>query len=108
MTAPTAPMIRPSITNGARTNPSFAPIYFMIAISSRLTVIPIVTVLLIRNTDTASRIAIIATDTYPTSLFTLVSVFATTSDLLTLRTPSSDFAKDTTLFCFDTSERYTS
>ena len=86
----------------------FAPIYFMIAISSRLTVIPIVTVLLIRNTDTASRIAIIATDTYPTSLFTLVSVFATTSDLLTLRTPSSDFAKDTTLFCFDTSERYTS
>ena len=63
ITAPTAPMIRPSITNGARTNPSFAPMYFIIAISSRLTVIPMVTVLLIRNMDTASRIAMIATET---------------------------------------------
>ena len=42
---------------------SIAPIYFIIAISSLLTVIPMVTVLLIRKIDTANRIPIMATDT---------------------------------------------
>ena len=56
-------MIRPSITNGDLTTKSFAPIYFMIAISSFLTVIPIVTVLLIRKIDTPNRIAMIAMET---------------------------------------------
>ena len=89
MIAPITPIRRPSNTNGARTKPSFAPMYFMIAISSRLTVIPIVTVLLIRKIETASRIKIIAAEMIPTSLFTLVRVLATVSDLLTFRTPSS-------------------
>ena len=61
--APTSPISTPSKINGARTKLSFAPIYFIIAISSRRTVIPIVTVLLIRNTDTASKMAMIAADT---------------------------------------------
>ena len=96
------------VKNGERTKKSVAPIYFIIAISSFLTEIPIVTVLLIRNTDTASRIAMIVTDTYPTSLFTLVSVLATISDLLTLRTPSRLIANSTTSFCLETSAMYTS
>ena len=93
------PMIRPSSTNGERTTKSFAPIYFIIAISSLRTVIPMVTVLLIRKIETPNRIKMIAIDTYPTSTLTLESVFATTSDLLTFLTPSSPSANFTSSFC---------
>ena len=47
MIEPTRPIRRPSMIKGALTNPFVAPISFMILISSRLTVIPIVIVLLI-------------------------------------------------------------
>ena len=49
--------------NGALTNKFVAPISFMIPISSFRTEIPIVTVLLIRKTDTARRIRMIAMET---------------------------------------------
>ena len=56
---PKAPISIPSITNGALTKKSVAPMYFIMLISSLRTEIPIVTVLLIKNIDTAKRIAII-------------------------------------------------
>ena len=58
--APTIPSTIPSITNGARTNPSVAPIYFIIPISSLRTEIPTETVLLIRKTEISRSTAIIA------------------------------------------------
>ena len=61
--APTRPIRIPSIRNGALTNRFVAPISYMIPISSFRTEIPIVTVLLIRKTDTARRIRMIAMET---------------------------------------------
>ena len=60
---PIRPMSIPSIRNGALTKKSVAPRYFIIAISSCLTVIPIITVLLIRKTATPTRMMIIASET---------------------------------------------
>ena len=60
---PISPMRIPSTTNGDLTRKSVAPISFMIAISSRLTAIPVVTVLLIRKIATHRRIRMIPPDT---------------------------------------------
>ena len=76
--APTAPIIMPSNTNGARTKKSVAPMYFIIDISSFLTEIPIVTVLLIKKSDTASKIRMIAADTYVNIALKPVNVEAVT------------------------------
>ena len=77
---PTAPMITPSMMNGALTNTFVAPISFMIPISSFRTVIPMVIVLLIRNIDTSISITTIPMDAYPTRddsvvMLMLVSIF---------------------------------
>ena len=61
--APIAPMMIPSITKGERTKKSVAPIYFIMAISSLLTEIPMVTVFEIRKIDTKRSIAIMPIDT---------------------------------------------
>ena len=76
-------MKTPSTTNGCRTKASLAPISFIIAISSLRTEIPTITVLLIKNTETAKRITTIAIDTIVIALLISVRVFAATSDLLT-------------------------
>ena len=60
MIEPIIPIVIPSTKNGASTNASVAPIYFIIDISSLRTVIPITIVFVIRNIDTARRIIIIA------------------------------------------------
>ena len=88
MTAPIAPISMPSITKGALTKKSVAPTYFMMAISSLLTDIPIVTVLEIRNTDTRRSTAMIPTETYVSRLLNPLSIFAVISERFTLRTPS--------------------
>ena len=49
-----------------------------------------VTVLLIRNIDTANRIAMIPIVTYPTMELIPVKACAVTADLLTLRIPCMD------------------
>jgi hypothetical protein len=59
---PMRPIITPSIINGARMKLFVAPISFIILISSRLTVIPIVIVLFIRNIDTSNSMKIIPKD----------------------------------------------
>ena len=83
ITAPIIPRIIPSITNGTLTKKSVAPISFIIPISSCRTEIPIVIVLLIRKNATASKIKIIANDTYPISLLNVDRVFAADCDWLT-------------------------
>ena len=84
------PMMIPSTTNGALTKKSVAPMYFMILISSFLTAIPMVTVLLIRNIDTKSRMMIIPAEIYAISTFKPLKVLAVTSERLTSLTTSID------------------
>ena len=82
-------MMIPSRINGIRTNAFVAPMYFIMAISSRLIVIPMDTVLLMRNIETARRMAMITMETIVISRFIVVSVFDASADCLTERTPSS-------------------
>ena len=63
MAAPIRPIRIPSTTNGDLTRKSVAPMSFMIAISSFLTAIPVVTVLLIRNIATHKRMRMIPPET---------------------------------------------
>ena len=89
MIAPISPIITPSRINGILTNAFVAPIYFIMAISSRLIDIPIETVLLIRNIETASNIPMIMIDINVISLLRLVSVDEASCDCLTDLTPSN-------------------
>ena len=71
--------------------------YFIISISDLRTEIPIITVLLIRNTETASKIAIMPTEVYATSAFTPVNVVAAISECRTLSTCGMDSSQLTRL-----------
>ena len=62
ITEPNNPINTPSNKKDARTKISFAPINFIMAISSLRTEIPIVIVLLIKNKDTNNKIEITPMD----------------------------------------------
>ena len=76
-----SPMTTPSTMNGALTKLFVAPISLIIFISSLLTVIPIVIVLFIRNTDTKRSINMIPKDAYPTNAFIGINASGKTSML---------------------------
>ena len=61
----------------------------MILISCLLTVIPIITVLLIKKIPTPNKITIKAIDTYPKSFENLLNVSFACSECLTFLTPST-------------------